>query len=187
MIKSIRTLILSIVILSCTGEDGAIGPKGDTGMPGPKGDTGAQGPKGDTGPKGEKGDPGTSSSAATARYYDFELRWDGTKLSSVNDYTIPNFDASKQFALFYINSEGLLWHQLPYFGAVFSTSGASKFIDMKVLYTQSGRVSISDWEYRDNGATSYKFRVVVAPMVPGARLSATTPYLEVKDLYNLPD
>ncbi len=189
MKRTIYTVMvgLSLVLISCEGE---IGPQGERGIQGEKGDTGATGANGatgSTGPKGDKGDPGTS---AVARYYDFEMEWTGASLGAKEYFTVPNFNSSKEYCLAYVFNQSL-FRPVPS-GQVLAydfISNIAKFVDIDVTYTESntGLVFFSDRRYRENGPSRYKFRVVVAPMTAGEKLSSNTSYEEVRDMYGFKD
>lgn len=61
-IRAYRTLLLGLMsvplAISCTGEDGLIGPQGPGGQPGPTGPAGQDGQPGEDGQPGPPGDPG---------------------------------------------------------------------------------------------------------------------------------
>jgi hypothetical protein len=53
--------MFGLVSASCSGDDGAVGPRGPAGEPGPRGERGERGPQGETGepgPRGERGERG---------------------------------------------------------------------------------------------------------------------------------
>ena len=162
------------MLLGC--EDGAIGPAKNTC---PKGNPGLKGDKGDM---GEKGDSGTDT---TARYIDFTLSWDGSKRESVSDYTLPKFDAKSEYIYIYIISEGLLYHPLPYYGAAFNTNGIAKIVDIKYYFASTGKLIVNNLEYRETGASSFRFRAIVAPMVAGAKNRVDLSYTEISEMYDL--
>ncbi|GAB3517483.1 hypothetical protein GCM10027442_36840 [Emticicia fontis] len=168
------------------GDTGPAGPTGATGMTGATGSAGATGATGRQGATGPQGPAGTN--ASTARYYNYTLTWAGNLPGPVEDYIIPNFKPNSEYAITYVLSSNLI-EPLPIVNdAVFEADGSSiNVVDMRVTYGSSGLTFLSEWRYKENGPSSYKFRTVVVPMTAGGRLSANTPYKTLKELYSLPD
>lgn len=182
MKKTIYLVLTAFMLFGCEGKEGPIGPQGLQGAAGPIGPKGNVGTKGDKGDKGEKGDPGTS---AVARYYDFSLTWNGVQLFSTNEYTLLSFDRTKEYIIVYANSEGLIFNPLPTNGSVTNSLGQFKTVDFRNYYTATGKISISNWNYREVGASTFRFRTVVAPMIAGAKMNADLPYSDLEKMYKL--
>lgn len=190
------TFIFSVLIaglfFSC---EGPAGPAGPQGVPGPTGATGAQGPAGVQGPTGPAGATGATGAqgpagtSATARYYDFELEFDGLTPGAVDYYKIPKFDFNKEYCLTYVFNEALVKPVPGYVVAKDLKNNVSEIVDMEVTYTTgtTGLVFLSDFNYKTNKDGRFKFRVIVAPLVAGARMRADVSYDVIKKMYNLPD
>ena len=166
---------------------GATGATGATGAQGIQGNTGATGATGAQGIQGVQGNTGASS--GTARYYDYNLLFEGATPSSKTNFLIPNFNSAKEFAITYVFNESLV-KPLNFSGVAQDiVKKTSNIVDMYVTYTEgtTGLVFVSEFNYRQNGAATFKFRTVVIPMVAGGRINSRIPYEEIKKLYNLPD
>jgi hypothetical protein len=144
----ILIIVLSILMLSCTGKQGPTGPKGekgDHGEIGPQGPAGVQGPtgptgnkgdkgdKGDPGNKGDKGDPGQSG---TQRYVYYSL----TPVPyATTCYTIPEVtsDATRIVSLtVYARWDGQTsWFEIPAYFAGQSGYGS-------LYYFSEGQVCV---------------------------------------------
>jgi hypothetical protein len=162
---------VTFFLTCCKGEKGDVGPIGATGATGP------QGPQGNTGAPG-----------ATARYYDYISSWTGSTSSPVSNFTIPNYKSDSEFPITYLVSSSVIFKQLPLKDeAVIKTNGTATIVDLNANYGVNGTIYFSDWRYKENGISSYKFRTVVIPMVAGGRINSRIPYEEIKKLYNLPD
>lgn len=195
MRKLIYVSIISVLLFACEGKEGAegpMGPQGATGAIGPQGVPGVQGPAGQVGPqgpqgpKGDKGDPGTS---ATARYYDFTRSWTSASSAPTElGFSVKDFNPGKELIIVYCNMSDVLYAPLPVVNdAVLNTAGVAKIVELIYRYSASGLINISEWKYASNGNSAYKFRAVIIPMIPGARISPDTPYEQVKEMFNLPD
>lgn len=81
-----------------------------------------------------------------------------------------------------------LFDQLPIKdGATFTANGSTiKIVDMSCSYGNSGTVFISEFNYSKNGASDYKFRTVIIPMVAGGRI-ANMSYEDLQKKYTLVD
>jgi hypothetical protein len=167
--------------------EGPVGPQGNVGPVGATGATGAAGKDGANGKDGTNGANGKDGTSASARYYDFELDWTSSSPRSTTDFRIPNFKPNSEYPLVYCIASSL-YYPLPIDGATFEADGKTiNIVDMKYSYGSSGLVFLSEWNYLKNGPSTYKFRVVVAPMVAAGRLAANTPYEVIKAKYGLKD
>lgn len=109
----VLVILLSASVISCEGEDGAIGPQGEQGLQGEQGDQGEQGPQGD------QGDPGT----ANVIYSDWIARdfvLDGAQQSNfqgLNVLSSSEFNLASDVVLVYArngNNTDYEIYQLPY-------------------------------------------------------------------------
>jgi hypothetical protein len=185
-------LAVTFFLTCCKGEKGDVGPIGATGATGPQGvqgNTGATGATGAQGIQGVQGNTGASSgTAATARYYDYVLSWTGSTSSPTTNFTIPNYKSDSELPITYVISSSVIMKQLPLKDdAVSKTNGTTTIVDLNASYGVSGTIYLSEWRYKENGISSYKFRTVLIPMVAGGRINSRIPYEEIKKLYNLPD
>ncbi|MFT7434907.1 MAG: hypothetical protein ACI8UX_000698 [Psychromonas sp.] len=146
-----------------------------------------EGQKGEVRPAGQTGAAGTNGAMATARYFDVVYSWDGTTGMSSTKYTLPSFNPFSEYILaFVVMGDNISFKPLPIVeGAAINTSGTAKNVDMSYIYRATGSVAISERNYRDNGPQSFNIRVVVVPIIAGARISRLTSYEEVKKMYNL--
>ena len=62
MLRCLPTLLLALLVLTCTGDAGPTGPQGPAGSQGSQGPSGADGSDGATGPQGPHGPPGADGS-----------------------------------------------------------------------------------------------------------------------------
>lgn len=174
-----KKVLFILAVLSCKGPEGPVGPQG------PAGSNGANGAQG---PQGPAGAPGT---AAKARYYDFNLKFLENAPGTTTNYEIKNYNFATEMPIVYAIS-GSLVKQLPVVNqGLTSIEGDFNVVDMVCTSTNSttGLLFFADWNYEDNPASTYKFRVVLIPIQDGGRLDAESikkmPYEEVCKRYNL--
>jgi hypothetical protein len=193
-----KRLIYSLVLFgflfaACEGPAGPQGAVGPVGPQGPAGANGVAGATGTAGKDGTNGKDGKDGTSATARYYDFTQTWTGSLPGSVeNYYLVKPFNKANEYILVYLK-DGSFYTPLPIKGGGYESDGKTlNIVDFRFSYAPltsaaEALLFVDEWNYAKNGASSYSFRVIVAPMVAGGRLSANTPYEVVKKKYNLPD
>lgn len=99
--------LLVILALSCSAEDGAVGPEG------PQGVQGAQGPQGE---QGEKGDPGEDGTGTETGVISVVLE-NQTLSPGLNEFDVPEltqdiFDNGVVYA--YVTADPEIWFALPF-------------------------------------------------------------------------
>ena len=178
MKKNILLLIFASIIFSCKG------PAGKDGLPGPAGANGKDGANGATGPAGATGATGPAGTASKARYYDFTIAFPENTPAATTNFTIKDYDFSKEMPFVYLVGSVLV-KQLPlYDESVFDINGEINNVEMLCTSATgtTGSLYFSEWNYLDNPATSYKFRVVLVPIAPGGKVNAEAPRIPYEDL-----
>jgi len=183
-------VLLSMLVISCEGEDGAVGPQGEQGT------QGDQGPQGDQGDTGDQGDPGT----ANVMYSDWIVRdYDnsGGLAEETNEQLLAtlggaDFDLTQDILLVYgrrvVNAIVTEVNQLPYIQV-----SDNDFYGFEVASFNGGftlRIKVATLD----GATSAfayfdDFRYVIIPGGVAAGKSAVDyknmSYKEVSELFNM--
>ncbi len=186
----IAVVLMSICVISCEGEDGAVGPQGEQGIPGD------QGPQGDPGDQGDQGDPGT----ANVMYSDWIVRDyenSGGLAQETNEQLLAtlglgDFDLTQDILLVYgrrvVNSIVTEINQLPYIQV-----SDNDFYGFEVASFNGGftlRIQVATLD----GATSAfaffeDFRYVIIPGGVAAGKSANDyknmSYQEIATLFNI--
>jgi hypothetical protein len=196
LLSTLPLLAAGIMIISCKGEDGAVGPAGAKGDTGAQGAAGAQGAKGD---KGDKGDAGTANViysdwiAIPATPFDKGGNYKEYSISAPK-ITKDVFDKGIVYA--YARSGGSASaFQLPFYNNL----QANMVYDCRVRIAQgwfiynetwagSGAVN-STWINTEKTGYFSHIRYVIIPGGATARVASVdyTDYESVKKYYNLPD
>lgn len=188
LIKYPTIVLLSVIIFSCSGEDGANGPQGEQGNQGLQGDQGSQGAPGDP------GDPGT----ANVIYSDwFNTEFGNNIVTSSSSFTtaapeinagILNFGTILVYGRRVDLITGNQVYQIPIvFGAARQQSYYFRATDgqirISVVANEQGQ-SVGD------GAFFVQYRYVIIPGGQNTSGKSTTDYKnmsyeEVADLFNI--
>lgn len=174
MRKYFYPLLVSVVLMACSGE------KGD---PGPTGPAGAKGETGITGPAGQN--------ASQARYYDFTLGWSPSATNFWNYYPIAGKLKKDEIALVYLKSKDF-YFALPFYDYAYAADGVTREYVMLVhgYGTDVNSIAIKNEAVEDyKKSESFKFRAVILKGIPGGRLNMERyqVYANLKKDFNLPD
>jgi hypothetical protein len=169
VMRIIYYLFLFLMIASCSGKEGAVGPKGD------KGDTGATGPKGDTGKAGDNG--------SQAYIYDFT-----TDVSVIlNGYEFDEPIADNEFVFVFLKRTSSSYTALPYNGYAYDVNKKFTRVNFGFEYYRYS-LYIDDFGDLPSGSV-FAFRAVFMKGIPDGRLNAERyrDYNNLKADFNLPD
>lgn len=166
MKKLVYSLSVLFFLVSCSGKDGAVGPKGDAGV---------------AGPKGEAGTAGANESQAFT--YDFNL--DVTKTLGGYQFKIPV--DPQEFVLVFLRRNDSFYTAVPYAGYAFDVN--KSFLKVDFTYEFSSHTLYVDSKTILPAGSTFVFRAVVIKGAPGNRINMERyqNYENLKADFNLAD
>ncbi|MEK6152404.1 collagen-like protein [Flavobacteriaceae bacterium 3-367] len=197
--KTIGLMACMILFLSCSAEDGDVGPQGPQGEQGPAGAQGLQGEQGPAGADGQDGADGQNGNANVIYSNWIPADWNLLDLPRVKEMRIPvteiGIDELRNKTLVFVYftqwGDGRV-HAMPsggrwsntWYSFTFGNRGINSQ-GIVVLLESTNGVDLTENQY--SGSRNNDFRYVLVPeSAPSGKLDYTD-YQAVKAYYNLPD